>query len=166
MCRCATIAAVAADDIEKAVHRARKALRQGMSIVDAVDPLDLSGDEWLELRARIGKSVADFNRATNGVNKSLDMSGARDRLLRYMQLHLNEVVGKDELAGVAGIYEWARRVRELRVFALQPDSDGIGRDAGGTHHASVSLGRVHVGSSERRRGSALGSAVVRAYLSS
>ncbi len=41
--------------------------------------------------------------------------GARGRLLQYLQFRLGEVVGKDQLSGVAGIHEWARRIRELRV---------------------------------------------------
>jgi hypothetical protein len=40
--------------------------------------------------------------------------GARDRLRRYFEEHLGKVVRKGELAKVAGIHEWARRVRELR----------------------------------------------------
>jgi uncharacterized protein YdcH (DUF465 family) len=40
---------------------------------------------------------------------------ARDRVLIYLRHYHNEVIHGDELAVVAGISEWARRVRELRV---------------------------------------------------
>ncbi|MDR3308314.1 MAG: HNH endonuclease [Coriobacteriales bacterium] len=40
--------------------------------------------------------------------------GARGRLRYYFLNHVGEVLGSDELREVAGISEWARRVRELR----------------------------------------------------
>lgn len=40
--------------------------------------------------------------------------GARDKLRAYFLSHLNEVLDSDTLRDVAGISEWARRVRELR----------------------------------------------------
>jgi hypothetical protein len=42
-------------------------------------------------------------------------SGARERILLYMQKYVGTVVDGDELLVVSGIGEWARRVRELRV---------------------------------------------------
>ena len=41
--------------------------------------------------------------------------GARERILRYFQRYQGAVIHGDELAVVAGISEWARRVRELRI---------------------------------------------------
>ncbi len=41
-------------------------------------------------------------------------SGARDKLRAYFLEHLNEVLDSDTLRDIAGISEWARRVRELR----------------------------------------------------
>ena len=40
--------------------------------------------------------------------------GARDKLRRYFLDHLGEVLDSDTIRKVAGISEWARRVRELR----------------------------------------------------
>ena len=40
--------------------------------------------------------------------------GARDKLRQYFLAHLGEVLDSDTLRDVAGISEWARRVRELR----------------------------------------------------
>ena len=40
--------------------------------------------------------------------------GARDRLRRFFERNVGRTVHADKLAKVAGIHEWARRVRELR----------------------------------------------------
>jgi hypothetical protein len=40
--------------------------------------------------------------------------GARDKLRQYFLEHSGEILGSDTLREVAGISEWARRVRELR----------------------------------------------------
>ncbi|MEN6325628.1 MAG: HNH endonuclease signature motif containing protein [Syntrophomonas sp.] len=40
--------------------------------------------------------------------------GARDKLRQYFLEHLGEVLDSDTLREIAGISEWARRVRELR----------------------------------------------------
>jgi hypothetical protein len=40
--------------------------------------------------------------------------GARDKLRYYFLNHIGEVLNSDELRQVAGISEWARRIRELR----------------------------------------------------
>jgi hypothetical protein len=42
-------------------------------------------------------------------------AGARDRILLYLLAHVGAPVEKEELDGVSGIQEWARRVRELRL---------------------------------------------------
>jgi hypothetical protein len=41
-------------------------------------------------------------------------SGARDKLRLYFLSHVGEVLDSDTLREIAGISEWARRVRELR----------------------------------------------------
>jgi len=41
-------------------------------------------------------------------------NGARDKLRAYFLDHLGEVLDSDTLRDIAGISEWARRVRELR----------------------------------------------------
>lgn len=53
---------------------------------------------------------------------------AKERLLVYLRAHVGAVVDKDELSGVSGIYEWARRVRELRVEDGWPLSSASNRD--------------------------------------
>jgi len=75
---------------------------------------DVSADGWLLVRARLGELLADYNDAVGEVDRLLGMPGAQVRIIRFLKLRLGEVVTKDELSGVAGIHEWARRVRELR----------------------------------------------------
>ena len=41
-------------------------------------------------------------------------NGARDKLREYFLKHIGEVLDSDTLREVAGISEWARRIRELR----------------------------------------------------
>ena len=40
--------------------------------------------------------------------------GARDKLRQYFLDHICEVLDSDTLRQIAGISEWARRIRELR----------------------------------------------------
>ena len=71
---------------------------------------------WLELLADLGRKGTDLRETLNKVAPRLGLPrGARERMLDYLRLHLGEVVIRHELAGVAGIDDWARRVRELRV---------------------------------------------------
>lgn len=42
------------------------------------------------------------------------MAGARDRIRAYLLSHVGEVIDTQTLAAVAGIREYARRIRELR----------------------------------------------------
>ena len=46
---------------------------------------------------------------------STTASSARDRLLHYFKKYPNQLIRGEELMVVAGISEWARRIRELRV---------------------------------------------------
>src|ERR1019366_7489783 len=98
-----------------------------------VDTANLPGDEGLRVRAQIGNLTADFNEGVADVDRILGTTGGQARILRYFQLRLGEVVTKDELSGVAGIYEWARRVRELRM------------DQGWAIHSAVTRGDLRVG---------------------
>ena len=51
----------------------------------------------------------------SGLVTSSDITSARDRILAYLRRYPNTLIDGDELMVVAGIGEWARRVRELRV---------------------------------------------------
>lgn len=41
-------------------------------------------------------------------------NGARQRILDYLLAHIGQVVSSEQLREVAGVSEWARRLRELR----------------------------------------------------
>lgn len=103
------------DQLRRSVQRAARRLEAIAAELKDVDTSNLSGDEWLLVRAQIGNLTADFNEGVADVDRILGTTGGQSRILRYFQLRLGEVVTKDELSGVAGIYEWARRVRELRM---------------------------------------------------
>ena len=110
----------------------RAALIESASLADILEEAaggDLSADEWLVILASIGRREARLSRALNRVSAALDLpTGAHDRILRYFQLRVGQVVEKEELDGVSGISEWARRVRELRVDDGWPISTNGNRD--------------------------------------
>ena len=106
--------------VEKAAEIAgdqRQALLNASAgMTGAGDVSDEDRRAWLELLADLGRKGTDFRETLNKVAPRLGLPrGARERMLEYLQLHLGEVVSRHELAGVAGIDDWARRVRELRV---------------------------------------------------
>lgn len=105
----------ARNDVSKALDQAAAALEAIYETVSGLDPHTLTLDNWLEVRALLGERLAQFDAAANKISKTLGAASAQGRMLRYLQNHLGQVVNKDALSGVSGIYEWARRVRELRV---------------------------------------------------
>ncbi len=82
--------------------------------LEAVDADQIDSATWLAVRARIGKLMADFDDSAARIDKALGLSSAHERILRYLRLRVGHRVPISELRGVAGIHEWARRVRELR----------------------------------------------------
>ena len=53
--------------------------------------------------------------------------GAKSRIRRYLEERVGQVVYGEEIAAVAGISEWARRVRELREEGLAIEELGKSR---------------------------------------
>lgn len=76
---------------------------------------ELAGDD---IRRKVQALLPAFE-SIRQLGKSLVPDGlrmsARDRLLSYFRAYPGQVLAEKELALVAGISEWARRVRELRV---------------------------------------------------
>lgn len=101
-------------DLQKALRRAAGRLTAMADELRAVDVNNLSVDDWLHLRGIMGNHMADYNESVSAIDTLLDTAGAQSRILRYLRLRVGEKVTKEELSGVAGIHEWARRVRELR----------------------------------------------------
>jgi hypothetical protein len=108
------------DDNLRTLEALRRAVDRAAVIADELElhsrrAADVTQDEWLIALGRLGASLAELRRAVNDVSPALGLpSSAHDRILRYLRLRVGKVVTKDELEGVAGISEWARRVRELR----------------------------------------------------
>lgn len=116
------------DELRTAIVGARDAL------IAAVDHLDKIGaaervteDDWQDASAAVGLSMALHREHMAKVGILLGLGGARKRLLRYLLRHVGQVVSGPELSGVAGIAEWPRRVRELRVEQGWPIESGVQR---------------------------------------
>jgi hypothetical protein len=114
--------------LENTIRRAASPLGALAARLQSVDANALSADEWLRVRADIGNLVADFNDRVSDVDRLLGTTGAQGRILRYLLLRRGEVVTKDELSGVGGISEWARRIRELRADHGWPIHSAVTRD--------------------------------------
>ena len=81
----------------------------------AIEEDELQSAEWLDVLARLGVERAAVHSLAHKVSTRIGLpSAARDRILAYFQRHVGEVVSQHQLAGVGGVHEWARRVRELR----------------------------------------------------
>jgi hypothetical protein len=90
-------------------------LEEEHSLVAEVVDHDLTSEEVLGLLAELGRCQADVRELFAALAANLGLpSNGRDRILRFLQLRVGRVVDKEALSGVSGIYEWARRVRELR----------------------------------------------------
>jgi len=115
---------VPADALVDLKARARKYVEA----IDGVRPESLSQESWLELAAKLGILSADMRDAVSKVHRSYGIKSAQDAILQYLRNHVGVAVSADALAGVAGISEWARRIRELRVEFGWPIESGINRE--------------------------------------
>lgn len=70
---------------------------------------------WQRRAAEMGESFATLRAASAAVSSSYGLTSGQARLLAYFRAHVGETLAGVCLAGIAGIDEWARRVRELRV---------------------------------------------------
>lgn len=96
-----------------ALHRAADRLRDLANRLDGSDtPTDV--ETWLALRAITGRGYAAVDETLGEIDRSFGVPGARTRILAHLRANLGRTIDKDDLRGVAGIHEWARRVRELR----------------------------------------------------
>lgn len=116
------------DELRTAIADARDAL------ISAVDRLDKIGtaervteDAWQDASAFVGLSMARHREHMAKVGALLGLGGAQKRLLRYLLRYVGQVVSGPELSGVAGIAEWPRRIRELRVEHGWPIESGVQR---------------------------------------
>lgn len=68
-----------------------------------------------ELREQVRTLVPAHDLLSDLGSSLVDGSSARRRILNYLKSYPRQVISREELMVVAGISEWARRVRELRV---------------------------------------------------
>lgn len=83
-------------------------------------------DSDVPLRTRAA-SLAPIAHAVRDIGSSLlpGFNSGRKRILEYFKLHPRQVIKGDELFVVAGIDDWARRLRELRVEKGWPIYSGV-----------------------------------------
>lgn len=101
--------------VRAALERAATALEEVYETIADLNAGELSVAAWQKASARVGVLLAEFDKASGSVNRLLGLGGGQERLLTYLRSRVGERVRMEELRGVAAIYEWARRVRELRV---------------------------------------------------
>jgi hypothetical protein len=90
-------------------------LEEEHSLVAEVVDHELTAQEVLGLLADLGRCQADVRELFASLAANLGLpSNGKERILRYLRSRVGQVVDKEALSGVSGIYEWARRVRELR----------------------------------------------------
>ncbi len=90
---------------------------------------ETSASSVLALLAHVGRRRASSDRTLSRVAAAVGLpKGAKDRIRRFMATRVGTIVDKDEIRGVAGIHEWARRVRELRLEEGWPINSSQTRD--------------------------------------
>lgn len=89
--------------------------------------LDTDGElDALPMDIAVGQVTAARREIVGTVNKKPG-PGAKTRIRRYLEERVGQVVYGEELAAVAGISEWARRVRELREAGMAIEELGGSR---------------------------------------
>lgn len=113
--------------IRAALERGASALEEVYETIADLDAGQLSVAAWQKASARAGVLLSEFDKASGQVNRLLGLGGGQERLLTYLRSRVGERVRMEELRGVAAIYEWARRVRELRVEKGWPIATNVQR---------------------------------------
>ena len=85
----------------------------------------LSVREQTRLLVQVQETVRQLGVAV-GVRAGFSATSARQRVLDYLRRHPNEVIDGMELAVIAGISEYGRRIREIRGagFEVLSGADG------------------------------------------
>lgn len=102
-------------EVADALTRSEELFRRMAAVVADLQAEQLDIDEFMEVRARIGVLFVEANEQARRVAAAFGLRGAQARLLHYFRLHMAEPISGAALAGVSGIWEWARRTRELDV---------------------------------------------------
>ncbi len=89
--------------------------------------LEATGEiDALPMDVAVGQVIA-ARREIVGSTKTAAGASAKTRIRRYLEERVGQVVYGEEIAAVAGISEWARRVRELREEGLKIEELGRSR---------------------------------------
>lgn len=112
----------------QAISNMRVAASEYLKVLERAEDASVGREAWLEFAAELGGLSACLRDGLNDANKGLGIASAREAILLYLLRHVGEPVPADHLAGVSGIVEWARRVRELRVEFGWPVESGVTRD--------------------------------------
>ena len=98
------------------LRAAAERVREQLRILEQLGETELTEQLTYTVLADFGRLDADRNRSLKKMASAMGLpTNARARVLAYLLLTAGKIVDKDELSGVAGIHEWARRLRELRL---------------------------------------------------
>lgn len=116
------------EDPESILASVEVELKKYQEVLGGLQGAELEQDSWLESAAELGVHAAAMRDRLSRVNKGMGIRSAQAAILMYLRKHVGESVPGAALAGVAGINEWARRVRELRVEHGWPIESGVTRE--------------------------------------
>ena len=85
------------------------------SLADIAAKVEAGGATRDDLDPVIAEIAGTQRRHFGRLQRARPGEGGKQKILAFLKEHLGEVVYGEELAAIAGIGEWARRVRELRV---------------------------------------------------
>lgn len=103
------------DEVEQRIATISMNLTQINGLFAAMNQKNIEVEAWQLASAEFGIISAKIDQACAEINTGLGLPNAKVRILAYLRGRIGQKVTKEELRGVAVIYEWARRVRELRV---------------------------------------------------
>src|SRR5690349_14313972 len=112
----------------RAFEDLKSVVEEYLDAVGEIEAESLDQRAWLNVAGELGRLSAELRESLSNVNRTFGIRSGRDAILCYLQMHVGESVPADALAGVSGITEWARRVRELRVEFGWSIESGITRD--------------------------------------
>lgn len=96
---------------EEAAARIRRAAD---SLIDYAEKVEAGESTRDELDPIVAEIVGTQRRHFGARPRARRGEGGRHKLLAYLRARVGQVVYGEELAAIAGIGEWARRIRELR----------------------------------------------------
>ena len=101
--------------VEAQDDAAERIAAAGAQLVALADRLRTEAVARDEFDVTLGEAAAAVARLYGPRPRARRGEGAKWKMLTYLQAHANDWVWGDELKAVAGIGEWARRVRELKI---------------------------------------------------